>query len=168
MAKNVIINGVTYNEVPYVVIPQTGGGDAQFFDTTDATGVSGDLLSGKSMYGASGKISGGMASNGDTSGTIATKEGTVSIPAGHTSGGTVSLDATEKAKLVSANIKAGQTLFGIQGKSSVIDTELSTGAAGAGAILQGYSAFVNGAKVDGNATVPTVSQDSSTKVLTIA
>ena len=91
MAKNVIINGVTYNEVPFVVIPQTGGGDAQFFDTTDATGVSGDLLSGKSMYGASGKISGGMASNGDTSGTIATKEGTVSIPAGHTSGGTVSV-----------------------------------------------------------------------------
>ena len=39
MSKNVIINGVTYLNVPEVNIPQSGGGTAQFFDKTDATAV---------------------------------------------------------------------------------------------------------------------------------
>ena len=37
MAKNVIINGVTYNSVPEVNIPINGGGTARFMDTSDAT-----------------------------------------------------------------------------------------------------------------------------------
>lgn len=168
MAKNVIINGVTYNDVPYVDMPQSGGGTASFYDTSDATGVAADTLAGKDVYGVSGKQSGSMPENGDTSGTISTKNGSVTIPAGHTSGGTVQLSSEAKAAIIADNIKAGATILGQAGKSTVIDTELASGAASEGTILAGSSAFVNGRKVDGTATVPTVSQDSSTKVLTIA
>ena len=58
MAKNVIINNVTYNAVPSVQIPQSGGGNAVFYDTSDATGAAANLLAGFSMYGPSGIVSG--------------------------------------------------------------------------------------------------------------
>ena len=58
MAKNVVINNVTYNAVPYVQIPQSGGGNAVFYDTSDADGAAANLLTGFSMYGASGKVNG--------------------------------------------------------------------------------------------------------------
>ena len=38
MAQNVVINGVTYQNVPEVNIPKSGGGTAKFFDTADADG----------------------------------------------------------------------------------------------------------------------------------
>lgn len=59
MAKNVIINGASYNSVPYVNIPlAAGGGNATFYETSDATAQAANILSGYSAYGASGKISG--------------------------------------------------------------------------------------------------------------
>lgn len=33
MAQNVIINGVTYSNVPEVDIPKSGGGTAKFYDS---------------------------------------------------------------------------------------------------------------------------------------
>lgn len=167
MAQNVVINGVTYSDVPEVDIPKSGGGSASFFDTSDADAGQGDVLSGKTYY-KDGKKTGSMSNNGDTSGDISTKAGTVTIPAGYTSGGTVAIDSTEQAKIIAKNIKKGVTLLGQAGDSNVVDTELSSGAATASQILSGYSAFVNGSKVDGSATFPTISQDSSTKVLSIS
>lgn len=168
MSKSVIINGVTYNDVPQVKIPISGGGNATFYETSDADAAAGDILTGKKSYGSGGLINGSMANNGSTSGTISTKAGTVSIPAGYTSGGTVSIRTAQQNLLVSGNIKSGVTVLGVSGSSMVLDTTLASGAAGASNILSGYSAFVNGAKVDGTATVPTVAQDSSTHVLTIS
>ena len=91
MAQNVIINGVTYQNVPEVDIPKSGGGTAKFYDTASADASGADLLTGKTLFGASGAVSGSMANNGGTGGTISTKAGTVTIPAGYTTGGTVSL-----------------------------------------------------------------------------
>lgn len=167
MAKNVIINGATYNSVPYVNIPQTDGKEASFYDTSDATAEASHVLAGKTTYGASGLVNGSMANNGDTSGTIATKAGAVTIPAGYTTGGTVELAEAQKNLLVSSNIKKGVTLLGVAGGNMILDTTISSGGATASTIMNGYKAFVNGAEVTGNATVPTVSQDTSTKVLTI-
>lgn len=133
MAQNVIINGVTYSSVPEVNIPKSGGGTAKFFDTAGATASASDILTGKSAYGASGPVSGTMANNGATGGEISTKAGTVTIPAGYTSGGTVSLKASAITDLVAANLLTGKTVLGVAGSLSV----------------------------------PTVSQDSTTKVLTI-
>lgn len=134
MAQNVVINGVTYSNVPEVDIPKSGGGTAKFFDTAGADFAAGDLLTGKSAFGASGSVSGSMANNGSTSGTISTKAGTVTIPAGYTSGGTVSISSTEQAKVIASNIKSGVTLLGVAGSLSL----------------------------------PSISQDSSTKILSIS
>lgn len=133
MAQNVIINGVTYSDVPEVNIPKSGGGTARFYDTASGNLSAADLLTGKTGYGASGAVSGSMANNGSTSGTIATKAGTVVIPAGYTTGGTVALDSSAIADLQAGNLLAGKTVLGVAGALSV----------------------------------PTVSQDSTTKILTI-
>ena len=73
-----------------------------------------------------------MANNGDTSGTIGTKAGTVSIPSGYTTGGTVSL--TGVSDCLAQNILSGKSILG----------------------------------VDGSLVMPTISQDSTTKVLSIS
>ena len=70
----------------------TGGGSA---DTSDATATSAEILSGKTAYIASGKVTGTMPDNGtieDTFDGIETK--TYNIPEGYTSGGTIGLDDT--------------------------------------------------------------------------
>lgn len=132
MAQNVIINGVTYSNVPEVDIPKSGGGTAKFYDTAGADFAAGDLLTGKTGFGASGSVAGSMANNGDTSGTIGTKAGSVTIPAGYTSGGTVSL--TNVTDCVAANILSGKSILG----------------------------------VEGSLAMPSISQDSTTKILSIS
>lgn len=134
MAQNVIINGVIYSDVPEVDIPKSGGGTAKFYDSSGADAASGDILSGKSAYGSSGEISGSMPNNGATGGTISTKAGTVAIPAGYTSGGTVALAAAAIADCIASNILTGKTILGIAG----------------------------------SLTLPTISQDSVTKILSIS
>ena len=59
MAKNVIINSSVYNAVPYIQIPlAAGGGNAVFYETSDATAAAANIMTGYSCYGASGKIEG--------------------------------------------------------------------------------------------------------------
>lgn len=134
MAQNVIINGVTYQNVPEVDIPKSGGGTAKFYDTSSANITSADVLTTKTAFGASGSVSGGMANNGSTSGTISTKAGTVAIPSGYTSGGTVSIASAEQDKITASNIKSGVTILGVAG----------------------------------SLTLPTISQNSTTKILSIS
>lgn len=134
MAQNVVINGVTYQNVPEVDIPKSTSGTAKFYDTASANITSADVLTGKTGYGSSGEVQGGMANNGSTSGTISTKAGTVSIPSGYTSGGTVAISSTEQSKIIAGNIKSGVTLLGVAG----------------------------------SLTLPTISQDSTTKILSIS
>lgn len=134
MAQNVIINGVTYQNVPEVDIPKSGGGTAKFFDTASADVTSNDLLTGKTAFGSAGSVSGGMANNGATGGTISTKAGSVTIPAGYTTGGSVTISSTEQAKIIASNIKSGVTILGQAGSLSL----------------------------------PSISQDSTTKILSIS
>ena len=131
---SVIINGVQYNDVPYVQIPRVGSGMAAFYDTTSADITSADVLTGKTGFGNSGSVSGSMANNGGTGGSISTKAGTVTIPAGYTTGGTVSISSTEQSKIIASNIKSGITLLGVAGSLAL----------------------------------PSISQDSQTKVLSIS
>lgn len=168
MAKSVKINGVTYSDVPQVEIPlSTGSGNATFYETSADDVAAADVLAGKSYHGASGGSSGTMTNNGAVTGTIATKAGTYTIPAGyHSGGGSVGISSTEQAKIIAGNIRSGVTILGIAGSSSVVDTSDATAAAAR--ILTGYTAYVNGAKVTGTMTAASVSQDSTSKVLSIA
>lgn len=125
---NIIIRNVTYNNVPEIDVPAVPSGTAKFYDTASADAAAGDILSGKKAYNAAGEISGTMANNGATGGTISTKAGTVTIPAGFTSGGTVQLAAAAIADLVSANLLSGKTVLGVSG--SLVTPTITQGADG--------------------------------------
>lgn len=112
---SVVINGVNYQNCPEVDIPKSGSGTAKFYDASEADAAAGNVLTGKVFIGPNGQDTGSMANNGSTSGTISTKAGTVNIPAGYTSGGTVSISSTEQAKVIAGNIKSGVTLLGVSG-----------------------------------------------------
>ena len=131
---SVVINGVTYANCPEVDIPKSGSGTAKFYDSSECDAAAGNVLSGKVFVGSSGQDTGSMANNGSTSGEISTKAGTVSIPAGYTSGGTVSIKASAVSDCVSGSILSGKTILGVQGSLSM----------------------------------PTISQDGTTKVLSIS
>lgn len=82
MAQNVIINGVTYQNVPEVDIPLSGGGTAEFYDTTDATLASGgEMLSGKTAYANGTKYTGTIATKTGTD--LSASGDTVTVPAGY-------------------------------------------------------------------------------------
>ena len=169
MAQSVIINGSTYSNVPYVEIPKSGGdGDAIFYDCSIDDAVAANLLKTKTAHSASGQITGTMEPLGSVTDTISTKAETVTIGEGYTTGGTISIDSTEQAKIIAGNIKNGITILGVQGKNTVVDTEISSDYAGEGTILYGKKAYVNGNLVTGQYTGVSVSQDSTTKVLTIS
>ena len=165
MAQNVVINGVTYQNVPEVDIPKSGGGTAKFTDITDTTAAAGDVLSGKYFYTSGGtKTQGSIASKSSSDLTASTL--TVTAPAGYYA--SAASKTCSDANLVSGNIKSGVTIFGVSGATNVVDTTIASGGASAGSIVSGYKAYVNGALVEGNASMVSVSQDSTTKILSIS
>jgi hypothetical protein len=165
MAQNVVINGVTYSSCPEVDIPKSGGGTAAFFDISDTTATAGDVLSTKYFHTADGtKTQGGIASK--TSSDLSASTLTVTAPAGYYS--SAASKTLSDQNLVSGNIKSGVTIFGVSGATNVVDTTVSSDAAAASTIISGKKAYVNGSLVTGEASMPTISQDSTTKVLSIS
>lgn len=165
MAQNVVINSVTYQNVPEVNIPKSGGGTAKFTDVSDATAVAADVLSPKTLYKSDGtKVTGSIVTK--TSSDLTASTLTVTAPAGYYASS--ASKTLSDASLVSGNIKSGVTIFGVSGATNVVDTTISTGGASAGNIVNGYKAYVNGSLVEGNASMVSVTQDSTTKVLSIS
>ena len=71
MAQNVTIAGASFQAVPALLIPLTGGGgNAQFTDVSDTTAAAADVASGKYFYTASGVKTAGTASGGGGSGLV--------------------------------------------------------------------------------------------------
>lgn len=50
MAQNITLMGASYEDVPAVELPKTGGGTARFDDTTDANAAAEDIANGKTAY----------------------------------------------------------------------------------------------------------------------
>ena len=131
MAKNVIINGVTYNSVPEVDIPISDGGTAKFFDTSDATlDGAGKMLEGVTAYANGVKYTGSIVSKAAATYMPNTADQTIAASQYLSGAQTIKGDAN----LQSQNILSGVSIFG----------------------------------VNGSITVPNISQDQTTKVLTIS
>lgn len=115
MAQNVVINSVTYQNVPSVEIPKSGSGTAAFYDTSDATLNSGDkMLSGNTAYANGVKYTGTIATK---SGSDLTASGdTVTVPAGY-----YASNATKAVSAGSATAPAS-----ISGTSASVSTSTNT------------------------------------------
>lgn len=220
MAKNVVIRDVEYNAVPSVNIPlASGGGDAEFYDTSDATLDSGDkMLSGNTAYADGVKYTGTITTKSASDLTVSGS--TVTAPAGYYSTqaqkSVASGSATAPASIsgtsasvstgtntltlsktisVTPTVSAGYVSSGTAGNSSVsLTASVTTKAAAtytpstsnqtiaastyltgaqtisgdanlvAANIVSGKSIF----GVAGSAKIPVISQDSTTKVLSIS
>ena len=219
MAKNVVINGVTYADVPAVDMPKADGqGDARFVDASAGNLSANDLRQGKSGFKGDQKIDGNVPTKAASDVTVSGK--TVNIPSGiydnavakSVADGTVTPGATvagdeigdtqtdypveiTPGAAVSAGYVSGdktgtkvtkyiqvedkeitptgqaQTIFPTAGKliKKIIIAALSLlGTATPDKVLAGYTFYNTSLELKtGTATVPTVSQDSATKVLGI-
>lgn len=215
------ITDVTYNNVPKIEVPKAqGSGNAEFFDTTDATLDSGDkMLSGLTAYANGTKYTGTIQSK--TSSDLTASGATVTVPAGHyasqatksISTGTVTAPATisgtsatvstgtntltlSKTVSVTPNVStAGYISSGTAGNASVsltasvttkatatITPSTSNQTIASGTYITGTqtisgdanlisSNIVSGKSifgVNGSAQIPTISQNATTKVLSIS
>ena len=220
MAQNVVIRSVTYQNVPSVEIPKSGGGgNAVFIDTSDATlNNASKLPSGVTAYANGTKYTGTAAENDSSDLTVS--GATVTVPAGYYSSsasGTVASGSATPASSISATgasvstgtntltlsksvsntpqVSAGYVASGTAGNSSVsLTASVTTKAAAtitpgtsnqtraAGTYLTGAQTIAGDSDlvaanivygknifgVDGSAQIPVISQDSTTKVLSIS
>ena len=85
-------------------------------DTSDATAVAAEILATKTAYKNGSKLTGTMPNNGAVAGSISAKAEQYTVPQGyHDGSGKVSISATEQAKIIAGNIKAGIEILGVTG-----------------------------------------------------
>ena len=112
VAADKLLKNITAHDKSGAPITGTCTYDA---DTQDATAAVAEILEGKTAYARGAKLTGTMPNKGAVSGTITDKTA-YTIPMGfHDGSGTVSIDATELAKIIPANIKSGVSILGETG-----------------------------------------------------
>lgn len=143
MAQNVIINGVTYNNVPEVQIPKQGGGTAIFYDDSAADITSPDIRNGKKGGTGTGIITGTMTEKSAASYNPSTSDQVVS---------------------------ADQYLAGAQTFKAVTTTNLNASYIAQGVTVKVGCVADDDciASVTGSLSSVVVSQDPGTKVLSIS
>lgn len=91
-------------------------------NTEDATIAVAEMIEGKTAYARGTKLTGTMPNKGAVKKAISSKDEVYTIPQGyHDGSGTVSIDETEKAKLIPANIRAGVKILNVDGAMSGLE-----------------------------------------------
>lgn len=72
MAQNITLLGASYQAVPAVTLPKTGGGTATFTDVTDTTAAAADVAQGKYFYNENGVRTQGTSSGGGGASNVVT------------------------------------------------------------------------------------------------
>lgn len=140
---SVVINGVQYSNVPQVQIPKVGSGTATFYDASEANVSAGDMLNGVKAIGAAGEVTGNIASK--AAATYTPSNTAQTIAAQQYLSGAQTIEAVVCTNLTAANIKSGVTVK--IGTASDDDSVAS---------------------ISGSLTSPTISQDGTTKILSIS
>lgn len=144
MGKDIKIRDNTYEGVPSISVPKAqGGGVAQFYDTGDADAVAADVRNGKKFFNAEGEEVGSMAEK--AAATYAPSKSQQVINGNQYLAGAQTIEAVTVQNLQPSNIVAGVTVK--VGTTSDDDSIAS---------------------VAGTAQVPIISQDSTTKILSIS
>jgi len=111
-----ILDGYTAHDKSGANIEGTCTYDA---DTSDATASVAEILATKSAYVNGVKLTGTMPNRGAVTGTISTKDGEYTVQQGyHDGSGKVSINSTERAKIIAGNIKSGVQILGVTGDYS--------------------------------------------------
>lgn len=111
-----LLSGITAHDKSGASITGTCTFDV---DSTDADAAVAEILLGKTAYARGSKLTGTMPNNGAVDLKITTVAQEVTVPQGyHDGSGKVSIDATEQAKLIAANIRDGITVLGVKGTMS--------------------------------------------------
>jgi hypothetical protein len=162
-----LASGVTAHDKSGAPITGTNTYD---IDSSGATAAVAEILAGKTAAARGVMLTGTMPNNGTVSGTISTKAGTYSVPQGyHDGSGTVAIDATEQAKIIPGNIKAGVEILGevgtYSGESISAQTKNATPTAAAQVILPdtGYD-YLSQVNV---AAIPYVETENSAGGITV-
>ena len=115
MAQNVVINGVTYQDVGEVNIPLSGGGTAEYYDTSDATLSTGDqMLASYTAY----------ADGAKYTGTIPTRTGADISASGDTVTVQPGFYASQQTKAVASGSATAPAT--ISGTSATVSTGTNT------------------------------------------
>lgn len=122
-------------------------GKTEVVDTTTGDAVSADLLSGKRAWVDGSEVTGSATAGANVSGAEGSK--TFTIPNGLYSGSKTA--TANDADLVTGNIRAGSNIFGVAGKTEVVDT--ASGDAVSADLLTGKKAWVDGSEITGTANI---------------
>lgn len=143
MAQNIVINTIQYNAVPELDVPKQGGGTAKFLDTSDATADTSSVLSPYTFYAGGEKKTGGVTSKAAANYEPGTTDQTIAA-AQYLSGA-----QTIKA-VTTTNLQAQYIANGVTVKvGSVADDDCI-------------------ASVTGTLSSPVISQDGTTRILSIS
>lgn len=146
MAKNVIINGVVYQNVPQVSIPLSGTtGTADFFDTTIDSGgaTAAEMLNGAKGYVNGELVTGNIPSKAAASYNPSTSDQTIN--------GTQYLSGAQTIKAVTvSNLSSAVVANGVTVKVGCVDDDDCV------------------TSVTGSLSAAVISQDGTTKILSIS